>query len=335
MRQKILITGAGGYIGSVTTDLLLSCGYDVVAVDNFSYGYKQPLELLRKKYGREKLNFYNLDITGDISKLFLNNKIGVVLHFAASCMVDDSVKNPGKYFKNNVFGTLNLLETMKRFKVDKLVFSSTCAVYGNAKYFPIDERHETTPINPYGESKLMAEKLISWYGKLKSLDYVIFRYFNVCGASGDGQVGDSKKPSAPLVQNVVRGALGIEPFHATYAPVKTPDKSPIRDFLNVLDLAEVHLLALKHLKSGGKSEVINLGTGKGYSVLEIIDAVQKETGVKFKINKARPREGEVPKMIASFKKAKKVFGWEPKRTLDDSIKALASWYEKHPNGWDY
>jgi UDP-glucose 4-epimerase len=335
MRQKILVTGAGGYIGSVTTDFLLSCGYHVVAVDNFSTGYRQPLDLLQKKYGREKLTFYNLDITGDISKLFINNKISVVLHFAASCLIDESVGDPGKYFKNNVFGTLNLLETMERFKVNKLVFSSTCAVYGDAKYFPIDERHQTFPESPYGESKLISEKLIAWYGNLKGLDFVIFRYFNVCGALDDGSIGDSKKPSAPLMQNMVRGALGIEPFHATYAPVKTPDKSPIRDFLNVLDLAEAHHLALEYLKSGGKSEIINLGTGLGYSVLEIIGAVQKETGVKFKINKSKPRDGEVSKMVASIKKAKKILGWKPKRTLRDSITTLFEWYEKHPNGWNY
>lgn len=334
-RQKILITGAGGYIGSITTEFLLSLGYEVVAVDNFSTGYRQPLEFLKKKYGRDKFKFFDLDITGDISKLFVGNKIRTVFHFAASCLVDESVKNPAKYFKNNVFGTLNLLETMEKHKVSKMVFSSTCAVYGDAKYFPIDELHQTSPQNPYGESKLMAEKLITSYGNLKGLDYVIFRYFNVCGASGDGLVGDSKKPSVLLLQNAVRGALEIEPFYLTYPKVNTVDKSPIRDYLNVVDLAEAHVSALKHLKSGGKSEIINLGTGTGYSVLEIVKAVQAETGVKFKIKKGKLREGESPKMIASVKKAKRILGWKPKRTLVDSIKALASWYAKYPNGWDY
>ncbi len=335
MRRKILITGAGGYIGSVTVELLLSLGYEVIAVDNFSTGYRQPLELLKKKYGRDKFEFFDLDITGDISKLFIKNNIDSVVHFAASCLVDESIKIPGKYFKNNVFATLNLLETMTRFKVSKIVFSSTCAVYGNAKYFPVDELHETCPQSPYGESKLMAEKLVSWYGNLKGLDYIIFRYFNVCGALGDGLMGDSKKPSVVLLQNTVRGALGIEPFYLTYAPVKTNDKSPIRDFLNVEDLAEAHLMALKYLKLGGKSEIINLGSGKGYSVLEIIGAVQKEIGVEFKIKKAKHRKGEVPKMIASSYKAKKILGWKPKRTLNDSIKTLVSWYKNHPSGWEY
>ncbi len=335
MRQKILVTGAGGYIGSVTTELLLSLGYEVIAVDNFSTGYRQPLELLKKKYGRDKFKFFDLDIAGNISKLFAKNNIGVVFHFAASCLLDESVKSPGKYFKNNVFATLNLLETMERFKVSKIVFSSTCAVYGNAKYFPIDERYETCPQNPYGESKLMAEKLITWYGNLKGLKYVIFRYFNVCGASDVGLIGDSKKPSVILLQNAVRGALGIEPFYLTYPKVKTPDKSPIRDYLNVVDLAEAHLVAIKHLKLGGKSEIVNLGTGTGYSVLEIVKAVQEETDVKFKVNKGKSREGESYKMIASVKKAKRILGWKPKRSLRDSIKSLASWYQKHPNGWEY
>ena len=217
--------------------------------------------------------------------------------------------------------------------IENIVFSSTCAVYGEAKYVPVDENHPTQPVNPYGESKLMAEKIIQWYGKLKGVRYIILRYFNVCGASRDGLIGDSKKPPKLLVQNAVKGALGIAPFYLTCPKVETKDKTPIRDYIDVLDLNHAHLLALEHLLKKGESEIINLGTGKGSSVLQIINAVQDVTGKKFKLHRTSPRQGEYAVMIASNKKAKKVLNWSPKRTLQDSIKAVVKWCTLHPQGW--
>lgn len=332
--KKILVTGAGGYIGSIATDLFLQDGLEVVALDNFSTGYRQPLELLQKKFDSQKLRFYAIDLTSQLDEIFAKEaRIEAVVHYGACCSVDESMKNPQKYFSNNVCGSQNLLQTMSKFNVRKIVFSSTCAVYGEAKYLPVDEEHSTKPTNPYGESKRMIEKIIEWYSKLRGLNYVVLRYFNVCGASEDGLIGDSKKPSTLLVQNAVRGALGIEPFKLTCPKVETPDGTPIRDYINIVDLNEAHLLALNYLFAGGESQIINLGTGAGNSVLEIVNQVQKITGVKFDLGGAKPRVGEYAKMVADIKRAKRVLGWEPKRTLEESIRSLVKWYQARPQGW--
>lgn len=330
--MKILVTGAGGYIGSVATYTFLKNGHEVVGLDNFSRGYKAPLKLLQKKFGSKKLRYYQEDIKNTEAVFAREKNIEAVVHFAAYCLVDESMKKPELYFDNNVGGTLALLTAMNKYNVKKIVFSSSCVVYGEAQYVPVDEKHPTIPANPYGESKLMDEKLITWYGKLHDLQYVILRYFNVCGASDDGLIGDSKHPSVLLVQNAVRGALGIEEFKLTCPKVKTPDGTPIRDYIDVVDLAEAHELALKYLK-GGHSETFNLGTGKGNSVLEIIKAVKKATGIEFTVGKSESRQGEYAEMKADNRKAKKVLGWTPKRTMADSVASLIAWYRHHPNGW--
>lgn len=337
---KILITGAGGYIGSVATYLFLQNGYEVVAVDNYSTGYKKPLELLQDKFGMEKLRIYEADLNEDFSPIFeketteIKSEFDGVVHYAAHCLVDESMKKPGNYFRSNLLGTLNLLEAMVKFKVRNIIFSSTCAVYGEAEYVPVDEKHPTKPSNPYGESKLMAEKIIQWYGKIYDLRFMILRYFNVTGASDEGLIGDSKKPSTLLTQNAVRGALGINPFYLTSAEVDTPDKTTIRDYVNVVDLNEAHLAALQYLVKDGKNEIINLGTGAGNSVLEIVKTVEKVTGKKIELKKVTPRQGEYAKMVASINKAERILGWRPKRTIEDSIKSLVLWYQNHPNGWE-
>ena len=332
----ILVTGAGGYIGSIATYLLLQKGYRVVALDNFVTGYSQPLELLQVKFGQDKLKVYELDLTQNLDKLFNQEKgIKAVLHYAAHCLVDESMKKPAKYFQNNVGGTSNLLTSLIKHQIKYLVFSSTCAIYGEAEYVPVDEAHPTVPANPYGESKLMVEKMLGWYSKLGQLNSVILRYFNVCGASDDSLIGDSKKPSVLLVQNAVRGALGIEPFFLTCSKVNTPDETPIRDYINVVDLNEAHIKALEYLFKGGNSTVINLGTGTGNSVLEIVKEVEKLTGKTLpKQFSQTSREGEYAKMIAEIKKAKKLLHWEPKRSIANSVETLVKWYQKHPQGWE-
>lgn len=334
MKHTILVTGAGGYIGSVATYVFLQNEYKVIAVDNFTTGYRQPLEELRKKFGNSMLTVYETDLK-KIATVFEKEKnIDMVIHYAASCLVDESVKNPYKYFDNNVGGTNSLLKAMTDAGVKKLVFSSTCAVYGEAQYMPIDEKHPLNPSQPYGASKQMVEELIKWYAQLKGLQYVILRYFNVCGATDDGLIGDSKKPSSLLMQNAVRGALGIEPFNLTCPEVSTPDKTPIRDYVNVVDLNEAHLKAIEHLMSGKQSEIINLGTGSGNSVMEIVEQVKKITGAEFAIGKTSPREGDDAKKIADIGKAKQILGWVPHRSIADSVSALVKWYAVHPHGWD-
>ncbi len=333
--MKVLITGAGGYIGSIATYLFLQKNFEVVALDNFSTGFKKPLELLQEKFGKDKLRFYEIDLADNLNSILeKETNIEAVIHFASFCLVDESMKNPQKYFQNNVCGSQNLLASMLEHNIKKIVFSSTCAVYGETQKIPVDENHSTNPTNPYGQSKEMIEEIIKWYGKLLGLNYVILRYFNVCGASADGLIGDSKKPSPHLVQNAVRAALGIENFSLTCPKVNTPDETPIRDYVNVEDLAIAHINAVNYLAEEGKSEIINLGTGNGSSVLEIINTVQKTTGVKFDINKSSPRTGEPIKIIASNEKARKKLNWEPQKTLEDSIKSLIAWYKENPHGWD-
>ncbi|OGK52456.1 UDP-glucose 4-epimerase GalE [Candidatus Roizmanbacteria bacterium RIFCSPLOWO2_01_FULL_41_22] len=333
--KKILVTGAGGYIGSVATYLLLQKGFEVVAIDNFSTGFSGPLELLQKKFGSDRLSYYELDLGGDLSEFFAKEKnIQAALHYAARCSVNESMTDPQLYFANNICASNNLLIQLLKCGIDKVVFSSTCAVYGEAKYVPIDEKHPTYPTNPYGESKNTVETFLRWYGELKGLRYVALRYFNVCGASDDGLIGDAKKPSVHLMQNVVRGALGIEPFYLTCPKVETPDSTTIRDYINVVDLNEAHVAAVEHLLSGGKSEVINLGTGNGNSVLEIIKAVEEVTGKKISLQSGPTRQGEYAKMIAVIGKAKNILGWQPKRTLIESVKTLVQWYKARPYGWE-
>lgn len=334
MKKKVLITGAGGYIGSVATYLFLQKGYCVIALDNFSTGFRDPLRLLQRKFGASRLKIYKKDICDRLTSLFQKERgIDTVLHYAASCSVNESMENPHKYFLNNAFGTLNLLEHMAQAKVRRIIFSSTCAVYGEAQYVPVDEKHPLNPSNPYGASKRMAEEMIQWYGQQNDFHYVILRYFNVCGASPDGLIGDSKKPSELLVQNAVRGALGIEPFRLTCPRVSTPDTTPIRDYINVFDLAEAHLLACQYLQSEEKSNILNIGTGTGYSVREVIEKIQNITGNTFSVSRGSARKGEYAIMKASIAKARKILGWEPKTSLHQTVQSLVKWYSHHPYGW--
>jgi len=334
-KKKILVTGGAGYIGSHAVKALLEQGYGVVVFDNLFRGFKEAIDVLKKNFSR--LKFYQGDLRNytDVAQVFKKEPIKEVMHFAALCLVSESMEKLGEYFENNVLGTSNLLKAMARFNVDKLIFSSTCAVYGESQYLPVDEKHPTNPNSPYGESKLMAEKEIYWFGQLKDLKYVILRYFNVTGASSDGLIGDSKKPSQLLVQNAVRGALNIEPFQLTCPKVDTADGTPIRDYLNVEDLAAAHLKALDYLARGGRSDIFNLGTGQGNSVLEIINSVQKITKVKFPVSKGETRRGEYAQVYADISKAKKALKWEPRKTITDSILSLVKWYKNRPNGWSY
>jgi UDP-glucose 4-epimerase len=333
----ILITGGAGYIGSHAAMVALEAGETVAIVDSLVRGWKELVDELTKKYGEEKVKFYQIDLKNreEIERVMEEVKPTGVMHFGALCLVNESMEKPELYFENNVGGTLNLLVAMEKAGVKNLVFSSTCAVYGETQYLPVDEKHATNPVNPYGESKLLAEKEIKWFGALKGINYVIFRYFNVAGAADDGSIGDSKKPSQLLMQNAVRGALGIEPFSLTCPSVPTRDGTPVRDYIHVVDLAGAHVKALKYLADGGSSEIINLGTGKGNTVLEIVEAVKKGTGVDFEVGKAEPRKGEYAEIYANNTKAKEVLGWEPQRGIDKAVESLVTWYKNRPQGWSY
>ncbi len=342
--MKVLVTGGAGYIGSHMVYVLLREGIDVVVWDDFSTGHLGALEALKKMDLGGDLNWEKINLMDREAVDSGFEKAGVldgVFHFAAYCSVDESMSDPGKYFGANVQGTLNVLDGLGGNAGSvggaRFVFSSTCSVYGEGQYFPIDENHPTAPTNPYGESKLMAEKLIEWYGKLKGVNYAILRYFNVCGAQEDGVIGDAKNPSVHLVQNVVRGAMGIEEFYLTCPEVDTPDGTPIRDYVDVLDLCEAHLKAWEWMgkMSEVSGEIFNLGNGNGVSVKEIITAVENEMGEKLEVKDSagKKRKGEYAKVFADISKVQEILGWEPKRGIKDSVESLVKWYRRRPNGF--
>jgi UDP-glucose 4-epimerase len=330
--DNILITGGAGYVGSHAVKYFLQKGYKVVVIDNLETGFQGAIEVL-KSYG--DLTHCNVDLRNfeEVNKVFESNKFDVVLHFAALASVFDCLKKPYDYFTVDAFGTLNLLNACQLHQVKKFIFSSTCAVMGESKYLPMDEMHSTEPTSPYGEAKLMAEKMLAWYTKIYGIKYVAFRYFNVCGASEDGKLGDSQNPSTHLMQNVVRGALGIEPFKMTCPKVDTPDGTPIRDYVDISDLIEAHFLAYEYLSKGGESEKFNLGNGEGYSVLEIVSKVEEIMGVTVPRDQGESRSGEYAKVYASHEKAEKLLGWKPTRSLQDSVESLKNWYTKNPHGF--
>lgn len=342
MQKAVLITGGAGYIGSHAVKMMLDAGCKVVVFDNLFRGYQDAIDTLAKyskDNARGELIFFKGDLRNkdDVKRVFSQNKIGTVMHFGALCLVNESVEQPALYFENNVMGTLNLLEGMRASGVKNIIFSSTSEVYGESKYLPIDEKHPLNPINPYGESKLMTEHIIGYYCKLFGFNSVIFRYFNVCGADANGLVGDSKKPSQLLVQNAVRGAMEIEKFYLTCGKVDTPDGTPIRDYIDVEDLVNAHLLAynkMQNLDNSGLESVYNLGNGKGWSVLQIVTEVEKIFGVDLNAQIGEIRKGEVAKKYTSPKKVERELGWVAKKSLADSVNSLRSWYEKHPKGWD-
>ena len=334
MKQTVLITGGAGYIGSHAVKLFLEKGYRVVIFDNLSRGWRGAVETLQK-LGEVEFVTGDLRRLSDIKKLFIGRYFECVLHFAALCSVDESTQKPDLYFDNNVVGTLNLLTVMKENNVKKLIFSSTCAIYGADVALPIKEDSPADPQNAYGASKSMVEQAIRWQAAAYDLQAVIFRYFNVCGASKDGLIGDAKKPSVHLMQNAVRGAMGLEPFYFTFQEMPTPDGSPIRDYVDVCDLAQAHYMAWEYLKKGGQTNVFNLGNGTGYSVREVVSAVEKEFGITFeKKPAAHKRQGENPAAYTDPSKAAKVLGWHATTTLQESIQSLRRWYETHPYGWD-
>jgi UDP-glucose 4-epimerase len=273
-----------------------------------------------------------------INQVFHDFEIESVLHFAGMLLVDESMIEPELYWQNNVGGSSNLLRAMRGANVKKMIFSSTSAVYdGFNTPLPITEEAIPHPLNPYGESKLMTEKMMRWIGKLEEeFEFVILRYFNVCGSAADALIGDSYQPPHLLMQNAVRGAMEIAPFYYTFQEVDTPDGSPIRDYIDVEDLVDAHLAALDYLDKGGKSDIFNLGNGRGSSVKEIVAAVEKEFGKQLEKHEAdQKRQGENKAAYTSPKKAEEILGWKAKKSIEDSISSLRAWYEKYPNGYSF
>lgn len=315
----ILVMGGAGYIGSHTVRNLLDSGYEVLVADNLFYGHREAID------SRAKFMHANLLEPLSLHSLFNTYKIDAVIHFAAFAYVGESVTEPEKYYFNNVVGTLNLLRIMMAHRVKKIVFSSTCATYGEPHYTPIDENHPQEPINPYGRSKLMIEQIFADYERAYGLQHISLRYFNAAGCSADGTIGESHTPEThliPLVLKAIKGDLqDIKVFGTDY---DTPDGTCIRDYIHVEDLALAHRQALEKL--GTYNGCINLGTGVGTSVKEIIVAAEEVTGKKCPVEYAPRREGDPARLFANNTKAREFLGWEPSYTdIKDILQTAWQW----------
>lgn len=317
----ILVTGGAGYIGSHTNKMLNQEGYDTVVLDNLSKGYENFV-----KWGE----FVNGD-TGskDIREIFETHDIDAVMHFAAFSSVAESVEHPQMYFKNNYKNTLNLLQIMREYGVDKFILSSTAAVYGNPEKIPITEDQKLKPINPYGHSKFIVEKSLGREAEKGDFNFVSLRYFNAAGCDFDCEVGEYHDPETHLIPLVLDAALGIRDSISIFGTdYNTPDGTCIRDYIHVNDLARAHIFAYEYLVNGGKSDFFNLGNGKGYSVKEIIDTCKKVTGVDFKVETTDRREGDPDVLVADSSKVKDVLGWTPQYDLETIVSSAWDWHKK-------
>lgn len=321
----ILITGGAGYIGSHCALSLLDKGQDILIYDNLSTGHIEIVNTL-KKYGN--LTFVQGDLLdyNSLKTLFENFDIDAVIHFAAFSQVGESVKNPQKYYVNNVMGTLNLLKAMLEFDVKKIVFSSTAATYGEPEYVPIDENHKQSPINPYGQSKLMIEKIMDDYDKAYGLKSVRLRYFNVAGADKDSRIGEWHDPETHLIPNILKSTFeNGKTFEMYGSDYPTKDGTCVRDYININDLIQAHLLALDYLKNGGETNFFNLGTNNGNTVKEVFSNCEKITQMEIAVKQMPRREGDPAILVADNSKAKKVLNWSPEKSLEESIKTAYDW----------
>jgi len=321
----ILVTGGAGYIGSHLVKALLKQGNEVIVFDSLDTGHIETVEIL-KKHGNLKFIQGNLKNLDDIRGAFLRNKVEAVVHFAAFSQVGESVKNPQKYYYNNVYGTLNLLNAMLEFDVKKIVFSSTAATYGEPVYTPIDEKHPQNPINPYGNSKLMVEKILDDYDKAYGLKSVRLRYFNAAGADSDTEIGEWHEPETHLIPNVLK-ASGDKTFKMFGTDYDTKDGTCVRDYINVEDLADAHIKALKYLQNGGETNFFNLGTSEGNSVKEVFALCEKVKGRSIPVEVYPRRAGDPATLVADNKKACEILNWKPEKDLEYSIKT-AYQYER-------
>jgi UDP-glucose 4-epimerase len=322
--MRIFVVGGAGYIGSVCAQLLLDEGHEVIIFDNLSEGHRRAID--------SRANF----IRGDLaSRLEIDAALSIarpdaVMHFAAYALVPESMRDPSKYFRNNISNGLNLLDAMLKTGVRRIIFSSTCAIFGPPERVPIDESAVPRPISPYGESKLAFEKILRWYDQIHGFKFVSLRYFNAAGATDN--FGEDHQPETHLIPTVLKVALGQSPNLEIYGnDYETPDGTCIRDYIHIVDLAHAHILALGAANSG----FYNLGTGGGSSVREVIAACRKITGRKIDTIEKPRRSGDPPRLIASSEKIKKELGWQPQfQSLDVIIESAWAWHQKFPDGYE-
>lgn len=321
--MAILVCGGAGYIGSHVNKQLHKEGYETVVFDNLIYGHREAV-----KWGHfEQGDLKNME---DIERVFHKYQIDAVFHFAAYAYVGESVSEPEKYYYNNVANTLNLLQVMRKYGCKRIIFSSTCATYGEPERVPITEDMTQNPINPYGATKLMMERIFKDYHTAYGLEFVVLRYFNAAGADPEGEIGESHNPETHIIPLVLDAASGkradIKVFGTDY---DTPDGSCVRDYIHVYDLATAHLLALHHLEAGKESDFFNLGNALGTSVLEVVKSVRKVTGKGFKVVLTDRRPGDPAKLVGSSEKAQRILGWKPIYVdIDTIVKHAWNWHEK-------
>jgi UDP-glucose 4-epimerase len=320
---KILVVGGAGYIGSICTELLLDEGHDVAVFDNFVEGHRAAVD--------QRAQFIEGDLADRRTVEFALRSSGAeaVMHFAASALVGESMRNPSKYFRNNVANGLNLLESMIATGVERFVFSSTCAIFGPPERVPIDETLPKNPISPYGESKLAFERMLSWFSEIHGMRCVSLRYFNAAGASQ--RFGEDHRLETHLIPNVLKVALGQKAHVEIYGTdYETPDGTCVRDYIHIFDLAQAHILAL----GADRTEFYNIGTGGGSSVREVIEACRRVSGREIPVVEKPRRPGDPPRLIASSEKIKQELGWSPKfQQLDAIVQSAWDWHQKFPNGY--
>jgi len=325
-KTTILVTGGAGYIGSHAVLALQRSGYEIIILDNLVYGHQDLVETVLKT----ELIIGDTNDRPLLDELFSSHKIDAVMHFSAYAYVGESVTNPDKYYRNNVIGTLTLLEAMKEAGINKFVFSSTCATYGVPEIVPIPEDHPQNPINPYGATKLMVERILSDFDVAYDFKSVGFRYFNAAGADPEGLLGEDHDPETHLIPLTLLAALGkresISIFGTDYP---TPDGTCIRDYIHVTDLATAHILGLEYLLNGGQTDVFNLGNGQGFSVKEVIETAREITGKEIKVIECDRRPGDPPSLVGSGEKARSILGWNPEYPdIENIITHAWNWHQK-------
>jgi UDP-glucose 4-epimerase len=328
--MNVLVTGGAGYIGSHVVEELRKTGFTPIVYDNLSTGHAAAVsEDVQLVEG----DIHNIEFLKHVIDRF---EIDAVMHFAASSLVGESMTNPAKYYFNNVEGTLHLLEAMRTSGVDKIVFSSTAAVYGEPTKTPIEESAPLNPTNVYGRTKVIIEKILADYSKAYGINYTALRYFNAAGASLDGHIGEDHNPESHLIPLILKTALGIRKNVAIFGTdYKTPDGTCLRDYIHVCDLATAHVLALKYLIKGGASTAFNLGSENGFSVREIIQTAKKVTGKDFPVTEEARRAGDPAVLVAASTKIQKELGWKPEHsTIAEIISTAWQWHQAHPQGYE-
>jgi len=330
--MTVMVTGGDGYIGSHCVLALLTAGYDVMTFDNHSTGH--PETSIRLANLRTDGKFHgtcvgDLLAPDDLSRAFAAYDVEAVIHFAARSQVAESMTQPALYYRNNVCGTLNLLDAMRAHGVNQIVFSSSAAVYGEPTYAPIDEIHPQRPVNPYGRTKLIIEQILDDYNQAYGLQSVRLRYFNVAGADTAGRIGEWHDPETHLIPNILRSTFQTGKTFTLFGDdYPTRDGTCVRDYVNIEDLADAHILALKYLQQGGETDVFNIGTSEGNTVKEVFTECEKVTGKKIPLTIGERRSGDPAVLVADNRKAKTVLHWKPSRTLADSIRTAYAWEQR-------